>query len=226
MGSAQYDQKLLQILDSACSVFAEKGFHNTSVRDVASATGVSPAGLYYYFKSKEELLHLVLETCLGTLVARIRRNVASIEDPAARLRAIIETHLRHFHENRSEMRVLVREWDTLSGAFGAEIRGLMREYAKMVIRTFRDLSPERPSKELRAAAFGLFGMLTWVDQWYQPERDLPLDLLAEQFSSIFLRGFLSPPPKRAGEIRAMAVRSTREWSKQNAASSILSGPGF
>ena len=222
----KYDEKLLLILDSACGIFAEKGYHNASVRDVAAATGVSPAGLYYYFQSKEELLHLILDACLSSLMDRIRDDVVGIGDPAVRLRAIIRTHLTHFQKNGKEMRVLVHEWRALSGPFGEEIRGLMREYAQVVIRTIKDLSPDKTSKELRAAAFGLFGMLTWVDQWYRPGRDLSLDLLAEQFSDTFLVGFLSTPRTGAAERTTEAQEPTQEWSKQNSTSSILSGPGF
>lgn len=222
----KFDRKLLAILDGACQVFAERGYHNTSVRDVAAVTGVSPAGLYYYFRSKEELLHLILESCISSLMERLRRDTAGIENPASRLRSIIKTHLDYFKTNRNEMRVLVREWDTLSGNLGGEIRALMKEYARLVIGTFKDLSPDKSSRELRAAGFGLLGMLTWVDQWYRPDRDLPLNLLAEQFASIFLGGFPSRDLEEAGRKADEGEPSPPSWSESNAASSILSGPGF
>ena len=79
----KYDEKLLRILDSACRIFAKKGYHHASVRDVAAETGVSPAGLYYYFKSKEELLFLILEARLGSLLDRIQAQAGDIEDPAS-----------------------------------------------------------------------------------------------------------------------------------------------
>jgi AcrR family transcriptional regulator len=221
-----YDEKLLLILDRACGIFAKKGYHNASVRDVAAATNVSPAGLYYYFQSKEELLRLILESCLSSLMDRIRRDVVGIEDPAIRLRAIVRAHLSHFEKNGKEMRVLVREWGTLPEPFGDKVRELMREYAWVVIRTFRELSPDRSLQELRAATFGLFGMLSWVDQWYRPGQDLPLDLLAEQFAGILLGGFvLDHQPSTFSEAK-VAEEPNPEWSKRNSASSILSCPGF
>ncbi len=222
----KYDEKLLLILDSASGIFAKKGYHNASIRDVAAATGVSPAGLYYYFESKEELLRLILETCFSTLMETIRGEVVGIEDPALRLRAIIRAHLAHFETNGKEMRVLVHEWEALSGPFGEEIRSLMREYVKVVTQTFKDLTPEKTANELRAATFGLFGMLTWVDQWYRPGRDLPLDLLADQFTGIFLGGLLSGPRTDPKPKTSEAEEPAREWSKKNSTSSILSGPGF
>ena len=214
------------ILDSACGIFAQKGYHNASIRDVAAATGVSPAGLYYYFQSKDELLRLILEAGLSSLLHRIRKDVAGIADPAARLRAIIRTHLTHFEKNRKEMRVLVQEWEALPGPFSDEIRALMKEYVRFVVQTFKELSPEKTLKELRAAAFGLFGMLAWVDQWYQPDRDLSLGLLADQFSSIFLGGFLSDTPGPGVAEAIETEESSREWSKKRTPPSIMAGPGF
>ena len=56
----RYDLRLKEILHTSARVFAEKGFHNASVRDISRETGVSLAGLYYYFQTKEELLFLIL----------------------------------------------------------------------------------------------------------------------------------------------------------------------
>jgi AcrR family transcriptional regulator len=221
-----YDDKLLLIMDRACRIFAEKGFHNASVRDVAAATGTSPAGLYYYFQSKEELLHLILGACLTSLLDRIRADVVGIRDPALRVRAVIRIHLDHFKNHGKEMRVLVHEREALSGPFAEDIKELMSEYIRVVTGAIRELSPEKTPEEIRAATFGLFGMLSWVDQWYQPERDLPLNLLADQFSGIFLGGFLPTTRDRTGAEEYNGDDSTREWTKRNSTSSILSGPGF
>lgn len=220
------DEKLSLILDHASRIFAEKGYHAASVRDVATATGVSPAGLYYYFRSKEELLYLILDRCLSSLIRRIRGDAAEIKNPAARLKAIIRTHLDQFGSSGPEMKVLVREWGVLSGPFGNGIRKLMRDYTQIVIRTFKELSPGKTSQELRAAAFGLFGMLTWVDQWYRPKRDLSVDLLADEFTSIFLGHFLTGSPVGAGGVDPDQDGSSGDWTKKNSTSSILSGPGF
>ncbi|HEY1268842.1 MAG TPA: helix-turn-helix domain-containing protein, partial [Candidatus Binatia bacterium] len=65
-----YDEKLEEILKCAAKIFAEKGFHSTSIRDISRATGMSLAGLYYYFRTKEELLFLIQERCILTLLQR------------------------------------------------------------------------------------------------------------------------------------------------------------
>ena len=64
----QYDEKLQQILKTSAKIFANKGFHRTSVRDISRAAKMSLAGLYYYFTTKEELLYLIQERCFVTLL--------------------------------------------------------------------------------------------------------------------------------------------------------------
>jgi len=224
---ARYDEKLVQILQSACGIFAEKGYHHASVRDVAAATGVSPAGLYYYFRSKEELLFLILDHCLASLLSQIRNATGGVEDPEERIRAVIRTHLGFFLEHREEMRILAQEWEALSGRFLEDVLMRQREYAALVLRTLRELRPQISRKELRASAMALFGILTWMYQWYRPHRDLAVDELADHFARIFLDGFLSgdgtgtlaaggPGGKRLG----------RAWGRKGNLPSVLSGPGF
>ena len=58
-----YDENLQKILKCSAKIFAEKGFHHTSVRDISRATKMSLSGLYYYFTTKEELLYLIQERC-------------------------------------------------------------------------------------------------------------------------------------------------------------------
>jgi AcrR family transcriptional regulator len=222
----RYDEKLARILDSACEIFAQKGYHNASVRDVAAATGVSPAGLYYYFESKEELLHLILDSCLVALMERVRDRAMGIQDPSFRLKTIVRVHLAHYEAYRTQMKVLIHEWETLSGSFGEDIRRLMREYARLVVRTFKEISPHSDSRDLRAAAFGLFGMLTWVDKWHRPGRDLPMDQLADRFTDIYLKGFLAAESWAAIPEDGEKSGTAQEWSRKDRTSSILSGPGF
>src|SRR6516225_11599480 len=102
--SSKYDRKLLQVLKTAAAIFAEKSYHSTSIRDIARATGMSLSGLYYYFKSKEELLFLIQDYCFGTLVEDCKQLIAGVEDPVHRLRLLIETHLNYFVNNMDEMK--------------------------------------------------------------------------------------------------------------------------
>ncbi|MEX0979486.1 MAG: helix-turn-helix domain-containing protein, partial [Gemmatimonadota bacterium] len=89
-----YDEKLARILRESAAVFAEKGYHRASIRDIAAATGVSLSGLYYYFSSKEELLFLIQEHCFGTILERLREDLERVSRPQDRLRLLVRNHLR------------------------------------------------------------------------------------------------------------------------------------
>ena len=78
-----YDETLQKILKCSAKIFAEKGFHHTSVRDISRATKMSLSGLYYYFTTKEELLYLIQERCFLTLLQRWEQVTATDVDAAA-----------------------------------------------------------------------------------------------------------------------------------------------
>ena len=186
-----YDEKLQQILKTSAKIFAEKGFHKTSVRDIARATRMSLAGLYYYFTTKEELLYLIQERCFVTLLHRWEQ-VSTAEDARSRIRCFAENHLSFFLHNMHEMKVMAREDESLTGEFNEKILVLKRRYVKVIMDLIADLQQQEGGKaiDLRVATFSLFGMMNWIYTWYQPRRDLPLRQLTEQMLRIYFFGML------------------------------------
>ena len=91
-----YDEKLQHILKTSAKIFAEKGFHRTSVRDISRATKMSLAGLYYYFTTKEELLYMIQERCFVTLLQRWESAATPAIDVRTRIRIFAENHLKLF----------------------------------------------------------------------------------------------------------------------------------
>ncbi len=177
------------ILQEASRVFADKGYHQATVRDIARATGVSLAGLYYYFKSKEDLLFLVLNHSMGRLLSRQREALEGVTDPRERFHILIRTHLGFFVGNEQEMKVLVREAATVSGEMRERVADHEREYAGILYRILKDIAPGENAPDLRVATFSLFGMLNWVHTWYVPDRRLPVERLADELEQIFLNGY-------------------------------------
>ena len=188
-----YDDKLARILREASTIFAEKGYHQASIRDIAAATGASLSGLYYYFKSKEELLFLIQSHCFETILERFRRDASDVDDPRARLRIFIRNHLRFFANNMAEMKVLSHEAESLTGAYREKITAVKREYTKEAGRIVASLRL-REGVDGRVATFSLFGMMNWIYNWYRPGRDVPPERLTEEMTHLFLEGFLSAPP--------------------------------
>ena len=187
-----YDEKLQKILKTAAKIFADKGFHKTSVRDISRATRMSLAGLYYYFTTKEELLYLIQERCFVTLLQRWEQAATAETDLRTRIRVFAENHLSFFLHNMHEMKVMAHEDESLTGEFNDKILVLKRRYVKVIMDLIVELRERENGKgiDLRVATFSLFGMMNWIYTWYQPKRDLPLRQLTEQMLRIYFFGVL------------------------------------
>jgi AcrR family transcriptional regulator len=187
-----YDETLQKILKCSAKIFAEKGFHHTSVRDISRATKMSLSGLYYYFTTKEELLYLIQERCFLTLLQRWEQAMAADVDVRARIRAFAENHLSFFLHNMPEMKVMAHEDESLTGEFNEKILVLKRRYVKVLLDLMQELQEQEGAKgvDLRVATFALFGMMNWIYTWYQPKRELALPQLIEQMLRIYFFGLL------------------------------------
>jgi AcrR family transcriptional regulator len=205
-----YDEKLETILRRSAIVFARKGYHQASIRDVARATRVSLSGLYYYFDSKEELLFLIQDHALATLVDSLEHLLEGVDDPHRRLRLLIENHLRFFVDNMPEMKVLAHEDESLTGEFRERLTERKRRITEIASGILAEL---RPGSDLnpRVSVFALFGMMNWIYTWYRVGRDVPVEELAENICRIFLCGYLQASvevPAGARDTSASDFRSS------------------
>ncbi len=202
---SRFDRRLGQILAHATEVFCEKGYEGASMRDLSRATGMSLAGLYYYFESKEKLLYLIQKHTFSTILERLRARLKGVADPEKRIRIFIRNHLEYFLANQEAMKVLSHEDEVLRNGFGSEIRAIKREYYSLCVKLIEDLKGSRRAGiDSRIAVLSLFGMMNWIYTWYSPRGDSDADSLSRQMSDIFLYGVLAAPrgaSSRAGKAR-------------------------
>jgi len=198
--SIQFDAKLDSILRQAAAVFCARGYHRASIRDIARATGVSLAGLYYYFSSKSELLYLIQQHAFETMVARARAALESLADPEDRLRTFVEVHLKFFTEHPNEMKVLTHEEKSLEDERRREVHALKKDYYRLCYEQVEEIKQKRKLKDLntRLAVLSLFGMMNWIYTWYNPRVDPEASTLAREMADIFLKGILGARAWRAG----------------------------
>jgi AcrR family transcriptional regulator len=189
---SKYDQKLVYVLKTSAAIFAEKGYHSTSIRDIARATKMSLAGLYYYFSSKEELLFLIQDYCFGTVLDDCRRLLAGVDDPISRVKLLIENHLNYFVNNMNEMKVLSHEANAIGGDFFKKVNSKKRQYVDLVMNLLEQIAAEQKVEgvDLRVATFSLFGMMNWIYNWYNPRKDLDVAALSQSITRLFLSGLL------------------------------------
>src|SRR5207244_10051024 len=125
-----YDERLDQFLSRAAKLFADQGYHSTTMRDLAAATGMSLAGMYYYVRGKEELLYRVQERCFTRVLAGAERTLAGLgdADPVERLQAFIRHHVAFFTGHMAEMKVLSHEANALTGERQRKVNAIKRRY--------------------------------------------------------------------------------------------------
>lgn len=207
-----YDEKLQLILKTSAKIFAEKGFHHTSVRDISRATKMSLSGLYYYFTTKEELLYLIQERCFITLLGHWEQIDMPGSDVRGRIRAFAENHLGFFLHNMHEMKVMAHEDESLTGDFDEKILVLKRRYVKVIMDLLAELPEKAGGKniDLRVATFTLFGMMNWIYTWYQPKRDLPFPQLIEQMLRIYFFGLVKAGSEEEPWFTAPASASAKD----------------
>jgi len=199
---SRFDRRLAKVLQHAAQIFCEKGYEGASMRDLSRAAGMSLAGLYHYFESKEELLYLIQKHTFRTIIERAQQRLAGSTNPEERIRIFIENHVEYFLANKEAMKVLTHEDDTLKDARGAEVRAIKREYYRICLELLEDL---RRAKGLqfsgRLAVLGLFGMINWIYTWHNPRVDADATALAQEMGDLFLRGVLNPgkPRRRNGK---------------------------
>lgn len=186
---SRFDKRLGEILAHATDVFCEKGYEGASMRDLSRASGMSLAGLYHYFGSKERLLYLVQENTFRTIVDRLKDRLEEVGDPEERIRVFIQNHLEYFVASQSGLKVLSHEDEVLKNGFGSKIAAIKREYYHICIGLMDELKRGRKLRfNSRTAVMSLFGMINWIYTWYKPRVDGGAEELAREMGDIFLHG--------------------------------------
>ena len=179
-----YDERLDHLLARAARVFADKGYHPTTMRDLAAASGMSLAGMYYYVRGKDDLLALIQERCFAQVLEGAQEAVAGAASPVDRLQAFIRHHVTFFAQHMAEMKVLSQESSPKS------VSSIKRRYVDLLEAILKDAAPEQTAVDRSAATYILFGMMNWIYNWYDPAGHIDPDRLADLMASIFLGGFV------------------------------------
>ena len=198
---SRFDRRFAEILDYATEVFAEKGYEGASMRDLSRLSGISLAGLYYYFESKEKLLYFIQQHTFNTIMQRLRERLATSSDPETRMRMFVHNHVDYSVAKQKAMKVLSHEDDVLSNSYGAELATIKREYYRICVGLVEDVVKAEVAKgttsasgagiNIRVAVMGLFGMMNWLYTWYKPRIDPDSEALAAEITGIFLGGIRS-----------------------------------
>jgi AcrR family transcriptional regulator len=173
------DNRRAQLLDAAARLFRARGFHATSMRDIAKAVGMLSGSIYYHFDSKEEMLLAVYEEGKRRVAEAVDAAVANEAAPWQRLEAACAAHLRALIAHRDYTQVMIQTLPHEAGAAESRIRDLRRDYEQRFRRLIDDLTlpPDIDRHYLRLL---LFGAINWSQVWYRSGGDSP-KIVARRF---------------------------------------------
>ncbi len=175
------------LLEAAAGMFAEKGFGGTNLQDVADSLNISRSALYYYFKSKEDILASLVEEV--TLFSRDHRTASATQldfNPGETLRHIVFNHAKWLLDHRIAFRVIDRNDGNLRlatrRAHDRAKRAIFRSFARTLKRGI-ELGHFR-SADPNITALAIIGMCNWTAWWFTPEGRMSPFEVAEMIAGL------------------------------------------
>ena len=179
-----------QLLEAATHLFKEKGYHSTSMQELADAVGMQKGSLYYYIEGKEDLLHRLMERATSFMAAQIDEIYASDLPPARKLRWALENHAATMMDHLDLVAVYLHEYRSLPPERLAESMAVRKHYEQVLMQIVEDgiAAGEFRNMNVKMAVLGMLGMLNWTHQWFSPEGPFSSDEVATMLADFALHG--------------------------------------
>jgi AcrR family transcriptional regulator len=184
--SPEYMKRREEIVAAAAQIFHEKGYDAGTLDGVADALDLRRASLYYYVRSKANLLYMIFERALDLALARMDEFL-QIEDPTERLEALIRHQVQTVAGDPKLFSVFFDDRPRLDAKYEEEIRKREQQYVDVYRQAVEAASAAGaiPDGDPRYSAQAIFGMTTWCYKWFRPGRD-DIDDLADACVSLIL----------------------------------------
>jgi len=185
------------VCDAALALFAERGYHGTSMKDIAEAVGMRAPSLYNHVGAKQELLVEIMEATLAELQGLHDAAVDSTRDVAEALRRAVEAHVRYHARHPLQVRVGNRDLPALAPANRERVIGMRRRYARSWQALLqRGADEDRfDLPDARLASYAILEMGIGVATWFRPDGRLSEDVVVCHYGDMALR--------LAGAVRAL-----------------------
>jgi TetR/AcrR family transcriptional regulator, cholesterol catabolism regulator len=195
------NETAMKVLNAATELFAVKGFKETAVRDIATATGMTMSNIYYYYGNKEGLLLAVLEQFWKHMKEGLSRVTELDLPPLERFKLLIETHLKLIlGKYRNEAKIaVVEEHEWISNQLHRQALDL---YCKE-LQGLQSLGYVNKNYDVVPLSFYILGSIIWHLRWHKSDGQIPIDKIAEQQVNFVLDGILD----RSGSDRRVEEKS-------------------
>ncbi|MEZ5101818.1 MAG: TetR/AcrR family transcriptional regulator [Thermoleophilia bacterium] len=188
---ARFEARQREIVDIAARLFADRGYHATSVDDLTAATGLQRGGLYHYIGSKEALLFRIHERFIAPLLEAAREIEQRDEPAEQRLRALARALMRDIADYQPQVTVFIQEWRTIrADPRAGELVEARRAFEAVLERVLADGVAEGTFRldDARLAQLGFLGMFNYSYQWFRSSGGVPPEQVADRFCDVFLDG--------------------------------------
>ncbi|WAH35170.1 TetR/AcrR family transcriptional regulator [Alicyclobacillus dauci] len=188
-----------QILAAAGRLFSKKGYHATTIREIAEETGILSGSLYAHIQSKEDLLFEIVDEGAMAFLNSIEDIVNSPSDPVTKLRAGLAAHIQVIAEHLDASTVFFHEWQALSEPRREMIQKKRDQYEAQWAAILDAGAREGvfASRDPKFARLLILSVANWVYQWYRPTGNLSPSDIAERFTDVIVDG-LKPVPSEEG----------------------------
>jgi len=173
-------------------LFAYKGYHSTSMREIARELGMNQSSLYHYFRSKEDILFKLMNKAMDSALATLEEICATDLRPHDKLNRILRFYTRYYAGDQEGLILLVNERNSLNSEHSRILVDKERRYVQLFKEVFEELGSHQMTKEIphSVAIFAFLGMVHYTIKWYHRDGAVGLDRLADIFVEIFTRGVL------------------------------------
>jgi AcrR family transcriptional regulator len=171
-----------ELIEKAAHLFGERGYANTSMRDISAAFGILHGSIYHHFGSKEELFITVYASGVDRFVKDVEKAIEPLSDPWQRLEAACIAHLEALLMRESPAATVLADW---SANYSESMRSALIEQRDKYEKVFFKLTDavDLPSGvKKRYFRLGLLGALNGALMWYQPGGDSPATVAKQLFS--------------------------------------------
>jgi AcrR family transcriptional regulator len=182
--------RLEEVLQSAANIFFTKGFHATSIEDVARDVGMLKGSLYYYIKSKDDLLFRLLMAGIEDGDAFIAEQIDAKGDPVEQLERAIHAQIDYIIQHRVPFGLFLHEFDSLPGKRQHKLISVMARYNSRFVDLVRrgQEQGEIIDGEPWIIVNGILGMCNWLYRWYDPDQGADAEEIKKTFVHMIFQG--------------------------------------
>lgn len=195
-----------RIIETALTLFDEKGYHGVSINEIVKEAKTSKGGFYYHFSSKEELLYVIHDVFITYALDKVSAAKDKNEDPIKKLTSIIKDHLKVFHLYKSHLTVFYQE----SKYLRPEDREKIREKRKLFKQLILDVIQEgkttgkfRAEINVEITSMAILGMVNWLYKWYRKDGVYSIEEIGDYYVDLTLHSVLTPEALKESQLVQM-----------------------